>query len=212
MLFSFRRTVILGLALCSLVACTSKGAKVPFPTTLPDEQVLDDTYNRLHHDLSPLSAYHFQIMIPTPWKTLSTKITKAPEKGGLADVGIFREPGDWMKNDNAPINGEISVSVLNVEGDTQTPAAWLETILKKNTKGFTVLNHRSIPSASGEVSDILITYQSGSDTIISRLMALKRGNEMFVITGSDTAKGYEKTAEVFAVAVQTFKLDPLEKK
>lgn len=213
MLFPLRRILLCGLALCFLAACTSKGNRYSFPTTLPSEQALDATYNRLRHDLSPLPEYHFQIMIPVAWKTLATKITKAPEKGGFDDVGIFREPGDWMKSDNAPIKGEISVSVLNVEGDKQTSVAWLEKILEKNAAGLIiVLNHRSIPSASGEVSDILIKYESSGETIISRLMALKRGDEMFVITGSDTEEGYKQTAEVFAVAVQTFKLDPVKEK
>ena len=193
------------LAACSGVNTVS--TEYPFPTAMPSGAVLDSQYQALKHDLSPLPQYRFRIQIPNDWKTLDTKIEKEPAKDALADVAVFRQPGVWMKDPTAAINGEVSVSVVNVSGSTLSPADWLQKILQKNVKGFVTLNKRSSPSAPGEVPDVLIKYTAGNDTIISRMMAFKSGNRMFVITGSDTAKEYPQNAEAFNVAISTFRLD-----
>lgn len=196
---------------CALSACTgvnTLSSKYPFPTTLPSEKVLDTQYQRLHHDLSPIPAYRFRMMVPVEWKTLATKIEKDPAADGTpSDIAVFREPGDWMTDPQTPIKGEISVSVVNVTGNKQSPAEWLSTTLQKNAKGFTELNRHSSPSAAGEVSDVLIEYKTGSDTLITRMMAFRSGDKMFVITGSDTASEYESNAQAFNVAIATFRLD-----
>ncbi len=180
---------------------------LPFPTTLPKQSDLELKYQNISHDLSPLPAYRFRIQIPKDWKTLDTKISEEPIKDALADVAVFRQPGVWMTDLTAPINGEISVSVVNVSGSTLSPADWLQKVLQKNAKGFTVINKQLSPSASGEVPDVLITYPTGGDVIVSRMMAFRSGARMFVITGSDTAKEYPENAEAFYVAISSFRLE-----
>jgi hypothetical protein len=193
--------------LLALTACGAAGA-YPFPTDLPSKNTLDSQYQALHHDLSPLPAYRFRIQIPNEWKILDVRLDHAPTKGELADVAIFRQPGNWMTDPTAPINGEIAINVENVQGNKQTPEEWLNGILKKNAKGFTQLNGRTSPSAAGPVPDILFKYNAGSgSTIISRMMAFRAGDNMFVITASDTADEYKKNAEAFNVAISTFRLD-----
>lgn len=206
----FRPAFVLVVSI-TLTACSgaysAPGKDVPFPTNLPSEEDLTARYQPLQHDLSPLAAYHFRIEIPKDWKTLDTTIKEEPAKDALADVAVFRQPGAWMNDPTAPINGEISVSVVNVSGSTLSPADWLQGVLKKNAKGFTVINKQLSPSASGEVPDVLIQYTSGNELLLSRMMAFRNGNRMFVITGSDTAKEYKDNAEAFFVAISTFRLD-----
>ena len=179
----------------------------PFPTELPSAEVLDSDYQSLIHNLSPLPGYHFRIMIPNGWRTLDTTLEKEPAKDGLADVAVFRQPGEWEKDHTAPIKGEVSVSVVNVTDDKRSPADWLNDILKKNAKGFIVINKEESPSSSGPVSDVLISYLTGTQTLVSRLMAFRAGDRMFIITGSDTADEYPENAEAFNVAISTFRLE-----
>lgn len=194
----------------ALVACGGViGASYPFPTALPSQSVLDTQYQALHHDLSPLPRYHFRIQIPNGWKVLKVDIEQDPPKGGLEDVAIFRQPGAWMNDPATPINGEIAVNVVNVEGSGSnlSPEDWLNGVLQKNAKGFTELARRTSPSAAGPVPDVLIKYSNGKQTIVSRMMAFKSNNRMFVITASDTADEYKQNADAFNVAISTFRLD-----
>ncbi len=204
-----RSALLISFAVC-LTACSGKPpadiANLPFPTTLPSDQELQDQYQMLDFDLSPLPAYRFRIQIPSGWKTLDVKITAEPEKDQPADVAVFRQPGPWMTDETAPINGEVAVSVVNVAGSKQSPADWLQSILKKNAKGYTLVNRRLSPSSYGEIADMMISYLSGGETIISRMMAFRSGDRMFVITGSDTKENYTNTAQAFNVAISTFRL------
>lgn len=207
MMQTIRSAFLLSVTLaCTACAAAPDTESLPFPTELPVHEELQSGYQMLQHDLSPLPDYHFRMRVPNDWKTLDTKITEEPEKDQPADVAIFRQPGAWMTDETAPINAEIAVSVVNVAGSTQSPAAWLQAILQKNAKGYKVLNKRLTPSSFGEVSDILISYTSGGDALVSRMIALRSGDHMFIITGSDTAAEYANTAEAFNVAIQTFEL------
>ncbi len=195
----------LGLA---LVGCANSKSALPFPTALPSADILENQYQRLNHDLSSLPDYRFRIQIPKDWKTLDTHIDEEPAPGELADVAVFRQPGSWMTDAKAPINAEISVSVVNVSGSTLSPADWLQKVLQKNANGFTTIKKRISPSARGEVPDVLITYTAGTESIVSRMMAFRStGNRMFVITGSDTLKEYPENADAFNVAISTFRLN-----
>ena len=205
--FGLFSTFCLTLVLAACSGSNTVSTEFPFPTAMPSADVLEKEYQSLKHDLSPLPQYRFRMEIPVDWKTLDTKIEKEPAQDGLADVAVFRQQGDWMKDPKAPIKGEISVSVVNVSGSTLSPADWLQKILQKNAKGFVMINKRSSPSASGEVPDVLIKYIAGNDVIVSRMMAFKSGNRMFVITGSDTAKEYPQNAQAFNVAISTFHLE-----
>ena len=204
-------SIVASVAMLALSACTGANtlsAKYPFPTTLPSGQVLDEKYQRLNHDLSPIADYHFRIQIPNGWKTLDAKITQEPQKNsGPSDVAIFREPGDWMTNPTGAIRGEVSVSAVNVAGIKDSPSDWLLHTLQKNAKGFTLVQKRESPSAAGPVSDVLITYLNDDQLLVSRMMAFRSGDRMFVITCSDAADGYAKNAQAFNVAISTFRLD-----
>lgn len=206
---TIRATLFLGFSLL-LGSCIGNTpddiANLPFPITSPSDQELQDQYQMLDFDLSPLPAYRFRIQIPNGWKTLDVKITEEPEKDQPADVAVFRQPGPWMTDETVPINGEISVNVVNVAGNKQSPADWLQGILRKNAKGYTIVHRRLTPSSSGEIPDMLISYLSGGETIISRMMAFRSGDRMFIITGSDTKENYANTAEAFNVAISTFRL------
>lgn len=200
--------VMLGLFLGACSGQNTQALKYPFPTTLPSGKVLEENFQALHHDLSPLPAYRFRIQIPKDWKVIDTRITKAPAKdAGPSDVAVFRQPGAWMTDATSPIKGEISVSVVNVSGSMQSPSDWLQAKLQKNAKGFTLVSKREVPSASGPVADMLITYIDDSQTLVSRMMAFRSGSNMFILTGSDTADEYPQNAEAFYVAITTFRLD-----
>ncbi|UPA23108.1 hypothetical protein K8942_02745 [Candidatus Peribacteria bacterium] len=208
-MMSFTRSAFLVAATLLMTACgsgTVDESAFPFPTEQVSDETLQSSYQMLEHDLSPLPAYHFRMQVPNGWKTLDTALTEEPEKDQPADVAVFRQAGPWMSDPLAPINGEIAVSVVNVSGSTLSPAAWLEGVLQKNAKGYTLIKKRVVPSSHGDMSDVLITYTSGGETLVSRMMAMRSGDKMFIVTGSDTAAEYANTADAFNVAISTFRL------
>lgn len=211
-MLSFRSAILIYASLL-LVAC-SQGtleSKLPFPIAIPSSTIIATKYQNIKHDLSPLPAYRFRIQIPKDWKTLDTFISQEPKPNQLADVAVFRQSGAWIHDALAPINGEISVSVMNVSGSTLSPADWLENTLQKNAKGFKMIQKRLSPSSFGEVPDLLMTYTSGKDVLVSRMMAFRLDDKIFIITGSDTAEEYPENADTFNVAISSFRLDRIEK-
>lgn len=193
-------------ALLLLAACSGQSAEYPFPTSIPSSRELVANYQLSVNTESPLDPYRFRIYVPKSWVMLDVRMERELKEGELGDVAIYREPGDWQTSDSMGVKGEIAINVVNVEGVEDSPAQWLQATLRKNVKEFTVISKQTSPSSSGEVDDVLLRYRSGDQAIASRMMAMRRGDRMFVITCSDALENYPYNADACNVAIQTFRL------
>ena len=195
------------LCLFALSACGG-GSTYAFPEGLPSERVIDAEYRRLHNDLSPLSVYHYRIIVPVRWKMFDTIIDLEPSPGTIGELGIFREPGEWMNDASAAFTPEISISVVMLEeDDNSTPTEWLEQKIHANTVAIKTLHKRTVSTDTGDAQDVLIRYSDDKDVLISRVAAFRAGNRIFVITGTAPEHSYKSAAPAFAAAIASFQLD-----
>lgn len=199
------RFISAGLLCLSFVACnasTEEERSYPYFMSMPSELTIEEKYQRMRHNLSPITAYHFDITIPKGWVTLDTKLTEEPQVGGFAEIGTFRAPGAWMDNNGAEQGGEISVSTVNVTGEERWASVWLKELIEKNVPGARILEEQMIESPNA--ADILLQYNDGTEVIMTRMAAFRDVNRMFVVSVSDNINGYRDNAEAFYVAIATF--------
>jgi hypothetical protein len=212
-----RRALVLmscALMMCALSACVKKtdttkavSQTYPYVTSMPSSGTLNSVYKRWRHTLSPIDAYHFDIVIPKDWQILDTKAAADPSPGNFTEMGVFRQPGDWMNDEKAEQNAEISVSVYNAKGDKRTAAQWLEDTIVKNAPSYEILQKNIAPAKKGDGMDMLVKYSNqNKEVIINRIAAFKLGDNIYVISGNDTAASYRDSAEAFYVAIESFSL------
>lgn len=200
----------------ALTACSSHA----FPTKAPSSDVLDTNYKAWQHRLADNPAYHFSVLIPNEWKILQTTVARKPEGDKPLEIALFREPGAWIEDENQPPEGEIVFEVFTTSGSAlgsgsmdQAPTAWLKRKLKDGLGDYKLLKQRTFKSLYGQAADVLVQSGAGKEIVISRLAAFRAPSnpeEIFVIVGSATAEGYERSAEAFATAIITFKLDAVK--
>lgn len=207
------------MTLCMLLlsACGGAGSKdspktaddgqtYPFVTQLPDAQTLKKEYKNIKHDLSPLLQYHFQITIPSAWKILDIVLDEDPPAGDFDEMGVFRQEGEWMNNEEIPPGGEISVSLIHPQNPDQTATDWLDELLPEDIASYELLEQRTIGSGIEEAADYLFHYMDKSTDYVMRVSAFRAGDRIIFISCSDTANGYRDNAHACYVALSSFKL------
>ncbi len=192
----------------TLAGCSSR--PVPFPTDLPSQRVIDAQYHTVTHDISPLKRYHFEITIPSAWETLDAAIQQEPVGQQPADMGGFREPGEWMKNPEAPAKGEVTVTVVNASGSIvggEASRQWLHAILDKTVPGYVLLQERTVRIGRQEAADVLIRYK-GDGAVIARFWAVPAPDrkQVFVVIGSAPEEEYASIALKLFTALATFRM------
>ncbi len=190
---------------CSAVA-------LPFPTELPSDQVINDQFKTIRHDLSPLRQYHFEIVLPTDWEILDAKIIEEPAVDTPQEVAAFREPGAWKDDGTAAVNAEVTVTVLRASGSVvgaDATRTWLKSILETTIPGYTLLEERSVTADGQGTADVLIQY-GRDDVIVARFWALPApdGKNVYVVIGSAPMEEYATVAEKLYTALATFKPTP----
>lgn len=180
----------------------------PYFLSMPSDLTLKEQYQNMRHNLSPLTAYHFDITVPKGWITLDTKLQEEPQLGGFVEMGTFREPGAWMDNSATEQGGEISVSTVNVTGEERWASVWLKELIEKNVPAARILEERDMETPNA--ADILFQYNDESEVIMTRMAAFRDVNRMFVVSVSDSLNGYRDNAEAFYVAIASF--TPYEKR
>lgn len=200
------RSLMIAAALLMTACAASPSAQssdLPYFTSLPSKQTLEEQYRRIEHDLSPFEEYHVRMTIPADWQVTDRALSYHPVKDELAEIALVREPGEWMQDQSAQPRAEISVNVVNVQGSAQWPSIWLEKMLKKSTPGHEVLEKRTVSTRYGDAADLLVRYDFDGQKHIARMIAFRQNDDLFVITGSDTQNGYRDTAEALYTAVAT---------
>jgi hypothetical protein len=197
-----------------LVACTSAQTpdpsaerSYPYFTSMPSPQALKENYQNNVHQLSPITAYHFNMLAPKGWQTLDVYLTEEPAPGDFTEMGVFRQAGNWMNDEKSAQNAEISVSVYNAANDNRSAAKWLEDTLTKNAPGLKILERHIVSTdKEGDAADFLAQYNDASGIIMNRIMAFKKDDKIYVVSGSDTINGYRDIAEAFYTAIGSFQL------
>ena len=184
-------------------------AAVPFPTLLPSQRAIDSEYKTVHHNLSPLKKYHFDITIPKDWETLDVAIVDEPQGMEPREVAAFRQPGAWQSDSTVAAGAEVSVTVLRSSGaikNGDTALQWLRTILDGTSAGYTILEHRTIVAQGIESADVLIRY-GGEEPVIARFRVLPTADRrVFVITASAPLAEYQRVATELLTAIATFEI------
>ncbi len=202
------------MAAASIAACAPSpssddadaGRVYPYVTDMPAQKILDTDYKGIMHDLSALERYHFDIMVPKDWQVLDTALDVEPAAGDFDEVGVFRQPGDWMEDEFAPPSGEISVSVIKPLDPDQSAKAWLDELLENNIPTAVRVEERTEGTGLAEASDRLFHYNNGGVEYVMRAMAFRRGDHIIFLNCSDTANGYRDNAQACFVALRTFTL------
>ncbi len=208
-----KRLSVIGCVCLVLVACSVGSGDAsdnertyPYFTTLPSAIVLETSYKKWRHTLSPIEKYHFDIIIPKDWEVLDFTADREPDPSEFLELGVFRQQGAWMNDDKATLNAEISVSIVNVIGDKRSAADWLEDTVVKNAPSYQILEKRSRETSEGDAADLLISYKAKDETVMNRIAAFRRGDMVYVVSGNDSPNGYRDNAEVFYTAIATFTL------
>lgn len=197
----------------ALTACSNSDKRTaeeerlyPYVTSLPSKDVLDASYKQWRHTLSAGEDFHFVIIIPTDWEILDVKADSKPEPGAFKEIGVFRQAGAWMNDENMAQNAEISVSVVNMVHDDRWASVWLEDTVVKNAPSYKILEKRTLETSDGNAADLLVSYKDKEETVMNRIAAFRRGDSIFVISGNDTPNGYRDNAEEFYTAIESFTL------
>lgn len=197
----------------ALAACSTSDTRTaeeerlyPYVTSLPSRDVLDASYKQWRHTLSTEDEFHFVIIIPTDWEILDVKADSKPEPGAFKEIGVFRQAGAWMNDENIEQNAEISASVVNMVNDDRWASVWLEDTVIKNAPSYKILEKRTLETPDGDAVDLLVSYKDKEETVMNRIAAFRRGDNIFVISGNDTPNGYRDNAEEFYTAIESFRL------
>jgi hypothetical protein len=201
-----------------LAAC---GPTYAFPLKAPTSDVLDANYQALRHTLADNDDYHFSMLLPNEWKILQTTVARRPEGEQPLEIALFREPGAWMENEDAGPEGEVLVEVFTTSGSAlgsgsagYAPMAWLKRKIDQGMGDAKIVKQRTYESLYGPAADLLVRSGAGDQTIVSRFAAIRSPNnpdQIFVIVSSATEAGYERVAEAFATAIDTFRLENVDK-
>lgn len=194
-----------------LVLSACSASAVPFPTELPSQRKIDEAYQTLLHNLSPLPSYHFEIVIPQGWETLDTALRDEPSGTDPVDMGAFREPGPWAQDPDAPAGAEVTVTVVRASGSIiigggEAARVWLRAILNRTVPGYELLRERTVTVDGHPAADLLIRY-GGKPDIIARFWARPSddGTKVFVVIGSAPMEKYREHAEALYTALATFR-------
>jgi hypothetical protein len=194
-----------------LIALSAFGASSKtnhdFPTQFPPKEVMQKNFVLLKHDLSPLSEYHFKMLIAKGWNTIGVKIKSAPKEDIITDVALFQKR-DKSNNPEA----DIAVYVVKIPGLNKPPAQWLESWVGRTfrEKSPAIIQKKDLTSAAGQqVADILFTYKYEGEIFVSRIYSFLSKGEMFIIQGTAPEKTYNKFALNFFAAIATF--DPFNR-
>lgn len=192
------------LAACGLLSAS-------FPTELPSQRAIDAGYQTIRHNLSPRRDFHFDVTLPTGWKTLDTKLIDEPTQEISIEVAAFRAPGPWMDDERTPAGAEVTVTALRPRNPvlgSKAAEAWLIQLLEESVPGYRVLDRRLVNGVDASYADILVRYQSQPGDVIARMRVqpIKEGAIVLVITASAPENDYRDLAEKLFVAIESFTL------
>ena len=167
-----------------------------FPVELPAAQsVLQDWLISFSHTLAEDPRFHFRVVVTRDWKAIDLSPRIPSVEQPLATVGLLRRV-------NAPeADLEVACAQLPREMDS---ADWLELYLERSK--HEILTGRRMPTRSGDAADVLSRAAGENGFFIFRTLTIKDGPFIFLLQGRVAESVYNRVADEFLLAVQTFAL------
>jgi hypothetical protein len=168
----------------------------PFPTAVqrPKAQV-ERAFYRLSDTRCGDASYHFTIVLPHEWRPLDTPVVAPTDAGTFVTLGIYRATAD--------VTAEVEVHAVLLEREV-APAHWLELYLAN--AGAEILARRDIDTEGGLVADILARTVSPEGPLVTRWLAMKNYNRLFVLEGRALEPDYAREAESIFIALTSVNL------
>lgn len=167
-----------------------------FPTQMPFAKAeVEQKFWRCAHTLSPDKSYHFNIVIPRDWRPVDAPSELPTQAKPLASVAFFRN--------QAEPRGEIEVSATLLPREI-APGDWLDLYLER--AGQRVLSRREMKTSGGIVADVLTRADTPDGAVVSRWLAVKDLNRLFVLQARTVEQNYPVFADVFFMGVAGFAL------
>lgn len=170
-------------------------AQLEFPTRVSQEP---ETVNRnfvwFRHTLPEDRRYHFSILLPDTWRVDTATPDEPTPAAPIKTLAAFTTR-----------RRQASVGILAVRlARDVAPADWLELLLEE--RGEQVLSWRETDTPGGRVADILSRLETPRGTWVSRWLALKDGNVLFVVRCRTREQDYPDYADTFLLALDSFRL------
>ncbi len=170
-----------------------------FPVEMPfAKEFLAENYWRCSHTLAEDAALHFQIVIPRTWRPVDVTPETPSEANPLPTIAFFRSI--------AEPRGEIEVQLLLLPREV-APGEWLESYLE--TVEQEILHRRDHQTPGGTVSDFLTRAETPEGAVVSRWLAIKDLNRLFILQARTLEANYvefPQFADAFFVAAASFTL------
>lgn len=169
---------------------------LPFPTRpLRSKEQIERNFWRCDDKRNPDASFHFSIVLPKGWGPLDTPVAAPAPGGPLVSLGVYR---------NATlVTAELEVHACILAREV-APAHWLDIYLTR--LGYTVLTRREIETEGGLVADVLTRNETGDEPVVTRWLAMKNYDRLFLLEGRALAPNYPSEAEALFLGVTSVNL------
>jgi hypothetical protein len=169
---------------------------LPFPTRAQRSKAqIEQHFWRCDDRRCPDPAFHFSVMLPKTWNPLDTPVVPPAVGGPLVSLGVYR---------NATlVTAEVEVHACMLSREV-APAQWLDIYL--NRLGVEVLARREVETEGGTVADILTRSPTGDEPVVTRWLAMKNHDHLFLLEGRALAPNYPSEAETIFLALTSVNL------
>ncbi|MCY1061619.1 hypothetical protein [Nannocystis sp. SCPEA4] len=169
---------------------------LPFPTRpLRPPAELEQHFWRCDDTRCPDASYRFSIVLPRSWAPLDTPVAPPAAGGGLVSLGVYR-PGTL-------VTAEVEVHACLLAREV-APADWLELYLER--LGAEVVARRDVDTEGGKVADILTRSASADGPLVTRWLAMKNYDRLFLLEGRALEPNYPSAAEAIFTALTNVNL------
>ncbi|PCC68144.1 hypothetical protein SAMN02745121_08839 [Nannocystis exedens] len=171
-------------------------SSLPFPTRPQrSRELVLKHFWRCDDKRCPDESFHFSIVIPNGWGALDTPVTPPTVGGPLVSLGVYR---------NATlVTAEVEVHACMLTREV-APAQWLDIYLDR--LGVELLERREVRTEGGTVADVLTRSPTSDEPLVTRWLAMKNYNRLFLIEGRALAPNYPSEAEAIFLAVTSVSL------
>ena len=169
---------------------------LPFPTTLDlTPEQIEREYVNIEHSLAKDKTCHFKLTASHDWKVVDIDSHPPTPQLPLGTIGLLRRVN--------PPEAEIEVIAADIPRELH-PADWIEQHLRNFGQQLETM--RRIPSAFGDVGDLLTTFRVGETNFVARSFALKDGSRIYALNCRVAHHDYQQIAQEFLMAMQSFEL------
>jgi hypothetical protein len=167
-----------------------------FPTQVPfSGKELAERYWRWSQTRCRESSCHVSILLPNRWRPVDVPCEPPTPEHPMTGLSLARSLDEPR--------GEIEVGAVLLEREV-APADWLTNFLEAG--GHAIVHSRRTESRGGDVADILTRTETPEGPVLSRWLAIKDHDRLFVLQARCLEGDYPPLADDFLIAVSGFDL------